>query len=258
MIPDTYISLDEAREELRRRQVDTALRSAIEHELGNGMMPGFKDTPRGGVFKNICSPDNAFTFFLQCSNYVGTTPLFFEYLGDTFSKNNEEKLGLAKLRITNGDSHSIITLFSPHRWNGHQLSEITLQNGTTLVDFHHDLVKCSGYMTEYRDNTVWFKDLGKPSDYYYYFFLHFIAHGVLFEVYTSDEEKSFYDVAIFPNLEKIRQKFGVIPLIVSALPDPNTQTVAEDFYWWSYPPHINDYLLKYAQDNGLHIDSVDI
>jgi len=252
MVGNTYVSLDEARAELKRRQEDTTLRAAIEEELGKHMMPGFKDTPRGAVFKTLCSPDNAFTFFNQCSRYVGASPIFFEYLADTFSRGNEEKTGLGKLRVTlEDDTSATISLFSPSRWNKCPISEIILQDGTTLVDFHHDLINRGGYPVEYRDNSVWFKDYEKPSEYYYPFFLHFVAHGVLFESYIADDEMDFYEIAVFPNLEKIQKKFGVMPLLVPPFPNPNTQTSEEDFYWWSYPPHVNAYLLEYAKQQNL-------
>ena len=60
-----YVSLDEARAELKRRWADVDLKKRIEAELGDLFMPTFANKPRGISFRQLCSPDNGFTFFYQ-------------------------------------------------------------------------------------------------------------------------------------------------------------------------------------------------
>lgn len=76
------LSHDEARAELARRWADTALRKEIEAELGDDFMPSFRDRPRGVSFRQVCSPDNGFTFFFQGAKYIGAEPLVLEYHND--------------------------------------------------------------------------------------------------------------------------------------------------------------------------------
>lgn len=252
-----HASLDDARTLLRQRHADTSLCAAIETELGERFLPEFRQGPRCVVFRIIASPDNAFTFFLQCAEYMGAAPLFLEFLGDRFSRGNEEKWGFGHLRLKTESGKAVtVNLFSKWRMNLKQIREITLADGASLADFHHGLLRHSGYACEVRDRTDWFHAIGKPPDYYYPLLLHCVAHGVYFENFGASGEHEFFEAAVLPNIEKIHARFGVSPLIVRAYPDPDTQTATEDFYWWSYPPHVNAWLLDYARCNGLVLTPV--
>ena len=70
-----YVSLDEAREELKKRWNDAELKKRIEDELGEKFMPYFKDKPRGVLFRQICPADNGFLFFYYCSRYMNVEQL---------------------------------------------------------------------------------------------------------------------------------------------------------------------------------------
>ena len=59
---DIYVSLDEAREEIKKRWADTDLKKRIEDELGEKFMSQFYEIPRTVSFRQVCSPDNGFTF----------------------------------------------------------------------------------------------------------------------------------------------------------------------------------------------------
>ena len=45
-----YFSLDEAREEIKKRWADEDLRRKVEEELGDKFIPEFKNEPRGVAF----------------------------------------------------------------------------------------------------------------------------------------------------------------------------------------------------------------
>ncbi len=252
-----YVSLDEARRELATRWCDKPLRTAVERELGGRLFPEFTNAPRAVLWRCLNSPDNVFTFFHQCARYVGAQPLALEFLGDCYSRGNTEKRALGKLRVTTEDGvPATFNLFSSHRWDRRGLAEVVLDDGTQLIDFHHELIEHAGYPVELRDKTAWCRTQGKPAEWYYPFLLHFVAHGVLFESYTAGSESNFYESAIFPNIERIRRTFGITPLIACPYPEQGTQTEREDFYWRSYPPHINAWLLDYALRNGLALNKI--
>ena len=107
-----YFSLDEAREELKKRWNDVELRKKIEDELGKNFIADFKNNARGILWRSLPSPDNGFTFFYQMAKYAGAKPLLFEYLGDKFVSINEEKKGLCELNVglENGDQEKISTV----------------------------------------------------------------------------------------------------------------------------------------------------
>lgn len=66
---------------------------------------------------------------------------------------------------------------------------------------------------------------------------------------------SFTNDIIIPNFEKIKEKFGVAPVIVRLYPD--NQNEEEDFYWRSCPPGVNETIIKYANSNNLNIKIIE-
>ena len=185
-----YVSLDEAREEIKKRWADVELRKRVEDELGEKFMPSFKDNPRGVSFRQLCSPDNGFTFFYQCAKYVGTDPLILEFHGDIFVSFNEEKKGLGRLRLTLADgSRVMVDIMNFHDNEKKKLGECILKTGENLFVFHHNLFEISKFKIELLENTEYFKKIGHATDYYYYIYLHFISHGVLFETYSVEKRE---------------------------------------------------------------------
>lgn len=259
-----YMSLDEARSELHRRWNDAGLRSAVESALGQRFMEAFRNTPRAWAFRQLVSPDNGFMLFNYSAAYLGAVPLVAEYLGDRFTVLNEEKKGLVQPRVSVGADKFQFRLIDLQQWENRSLGDIVLDTGETLAGFCHALFNHLALPVEILDQTAWFRAIGNPVDYYYPLFAHAVAHGVLFETYlTEDEEgdrrrrktsRQFADEVVRPNFERVTRDFGLRPMIVRSFPD--NQTDAEDFYWWSYPPIINDYLVDYARRNQISLKKV--
>ena len=250
-----YVSLDEAREELKKRWNDLELRRKIEKELGDKFLPPFHDVPRAVFNHQICTPDNGLTFFYYCSKYIGAEPLAWENSNDLFVSFNEEKKGLGRLRvITNDGKKATVDIMNFHENEKRKLNECVLKNGKKLIDFHHELFNhCHCNVEIYDDDPKWLEDVSDVSRYYYLTFLHFIAHGVLFErfILSPEEDKKeaiFTNEVILPIFEKIKRKFGIKPLIVRLYPE--NQSEEEDFFWWCYPSNVNDYIIQYAKENN--------
>jgi len=114
------------------------------------------------------------------------------------------------------------------------------------------LLKIAGYNVDIEDGTPWLREAGKKIDYYKHL-LHFVAHGVLFECYPDEDEDEregvFTRNVVIPAMEKIEKNYGLKPLIITMYPE--NQNEEEDFFWWSYPPNVNDYLVDYARKNKL-------
>ncbi|MDP1884519.1 MAG: hypothetical protein Q8L10_04065 [Candidatus Moranbacteria bacterium] len=254
MADGIYVSLDEARDELKKRWEDVELRKRIEEELGDKFFFAFQKFPRVVLNRQVVSPDNGFMFFYQCAKYIGENPLVWEGLEDMFVSFNEEKKGLGRLRVTLEDgTKSTVDIMNFHENEKKKLSKCILKNGEILIDFHHDLCKLSGYNIEICDNTAWKRGMRDVSEYYHYTMLHFIAHGVLFENFFDEggtSEDEFTHEVVYPAIKKIEEDFGVKPLIVRLYPE--NQTDEEDFYWWSYPPYINNYIVDYAKKNNMN------
>lgn len=248
-----YFSLDEARAELSMRWNNIELRKAIEVELGDLFWPECREMPRALLFRQLLSPDNGYAFFIQAAHYIGAEPFAPEYLGDTYFRNNREKQGWGRLRAVDGNRKMVIDLVSFNSQNRKTISEVVTCTGEKLTDFHHRLLEIEGYQIERRDMTDWCRSIGKPADYYYPFLLHTVAHGVFFDnPFTADERDNvFTNAVVMPAIKKIEERFGLRALIVRLYPDEETQTDEEDFYWWCYPPRVNDYIVEYARKHKL-------
>jgi len=259
MSDNIYVSLDEAREELKKRWNDVDLKKRVEDELGEFFMSQFSEKPRAVLTNQVCVADNGFIFYYYCSKYVNAEPLSLEFLGDIFVHFNEEKKGLGRPRLVLGDGSKVIAdMISVKENENKKLSECALMTGENLIDFHRKLLEVSGYKIDINDNTSWYNKIGHASDYYYYLLLHFVAHGVLFETFSTEEregeEVGFTSKIVLPAIEKIEQKFGLKPLFFRRY--PKNQTDEEDFYWWCYPPAVNKWIVEYAKNNKINFKQV--
>jgi hypothetical protein len=253
-----YFSLDEARDEIKKRWNNVALKKKIEEELGNKFISNFKNNPRGITFRQLCSPDNGFTFFFQCAKYIDTDPMVLEYHDDIFVHLNEEKKGLGRLRVNLAKGiKAKADIMNFYENEKKKLGDCILKSGEKLTDFHQNLFKISGYEIDFLENSEWFHKIGNAQKYYYYLLLHFVAHGALFETFLdesdSNEDKFTHDI-IMPSLKKIKEKFGISPLIIRLY--SANQNDDEDFYWWSYPPYINNYLIDYVNNQKIEFKSI--
>lgn len=249
---EIYFSLDEARSELARRRQNLELRAAVEAELGERFLPECRHQPRAFLFWQLLSPSNGLPFFMHAANYVGAVPFATEFLGDTFTRSNREKQGFGRLRGIQGTRKILIDLISFQLNNKKKISEVVTRTGENMVEFHHQLLDFEGYKIERRDITDWCQAIGRPADYYYPYLLHFVAHGVFFEKFETavdEREYRFTQSVVLPALQKVEERFGVKPMIVRLFPE--NQTDEEDFYWWCYPPRVNEYIVNYAKEHNL-------
>lgn len=264
MNDDFYLSLDEARSELHRRWNEPGLRQRVESALGERVIPTFLHGPRAVRFQQVNSPDNGFMSFFYRAAYVGAEPLTIEYLGDRFTHLNEEKKNLTRLRASVGTERFIVKVLDLNPWEGMALQEVVIPGGEKLVDFHHGLFDIALIHANSDDMTQWFHSTGKSSEYYFFLFAHCIAHSVWFETFLDEDETEdrrrrkgecwFTNNVVRPNFERVGQEFGLRPMIVRSYPPD--QTDDEDFFWWSYPPRVNDYIVDYARRHGLALRPV--
>lgn len=250
-----YYSLDEAREEIKKRWSNLELKKQIEEELGDDFISSFKDSPKAISWKAVMSPDNSFTFFLSCSTYLNIEPLFFEYLGDKFTSVNEEKKNLGRLFLKENGVEKIFDICNIQENENCSVKDVVLRNKENMVSFYNSLFKYSGYNCNKIDITEWAHKLGTSDDYYYKYLLHFVCHGIAFEMFLDEtvdkKESNFTNNVIIPKIQKIKEKYGIEPLIIK--PYPSNQDKKEDFYWWSFQPLLNNYLLDVCKNNNFNL-----
>lgn len=261
MNTDIYTSLEDVKVELKKRRLDFDLMKKVEEELGDKLIPEFKTELRAVSFRQICTPDNGFELFYNSAISLGLKPLVLEYHKDLFVHFNDEKKGLGRLRLLLEDGSrvtvDIINFFESEK---KKLDEVALKADGNLLQFHHKLFVVANYNgVDLYDNSAWFKSFNNAADYYYYLLLHFVCHGILFETFIldlEDKEGEFTRSIVLPAIQRIRDKFGIAPIVVQQYPDD--QTVEEDFFWWCYPKSVNDYLIEYARSKNLVFKKVSL
>jgi hypothetical protein len=210
--------------------------------------------------RQVASPDNGFLFFYYCAKYINTEPLAWEDYNDRFISLNEEKKGLGRLRVVLEDgTPAMVDIIDFHANEKKKLSECVLKTGEKLIDFHHHLFKICRYGIEMFDNNEWAKNITDAADYYYFMLLNFVAHGILFDVFQTEEdegENRFTSEVVLPAIQKVQDKFGLKPLIFRMY--PKNQTKEEDFFWWCCPPGVNGYIIDWARKNGLEVKTKEI
>jgi len=247
-----YFSIDEAREEIKKRQSNQELKSKVEEYLKNDLIPGLGDEPKAVIIRSIMSPDHGFEYFLFLSKYVGLRPLMSEYTEDKFVGLSEEKLGLARLHlIDNNGKKKLADIINFKEFHGLQIPQVRVLSGETLIEFHHNLFSINSNNIELTNISKYFKNFGRPKDYYPYYLANFIYHGVLFENFCLDKdtnEYAFTNDVVIPVMEDLERRFGCRPIVVRLYPEE--QSNDEDFFWFSYSKQINNYIVEYAQKNN--------
>lgn len=255
-----YLSLDQARVEIRRRWADEQLRRQVESFLGDFYFaPGFGQDPRGYLPRSILSPDNGYEWFRWCCNYLNLAPIVSEYTGDILLAMNEEKRGLCRLRLSLPDGRQVrVNIIEKGHSEKQRFCDVQTKHGETLVDFHRRLLRQAGQQIEIFDMTTEWQRLGRAPQYYLPYLAHCIVHGVLFENFMMEpdcKEFPFTRDVVLPAMERLNREFGCRPMVVRLYPE--NQSDAEDRFWWSYPPAINDFIVKYAQEHGYALISED-
>ncbi|MDO8659917.1 MAG: hypothetical protein Q7K54_04970 [Candidatus Parcubacteria bacterium] len=249
-----YFTLDEAREEIKKRWGNKDLKKKVEDYLANNFIPGLlSNEPKAVFIKSVMSPDNGYDFFSLNAKYLGLKPLLSEYTHDLFIGLSEEKLGLARLHLLwNDGTKKLSDIVDFKKYHGKQIPEVKVISGESLIDFHRNLFKFSQYpINEITDISEYFKSYGKPKDYYPFYLANFICHGVLFENFETDpktHEYKFTEEVALPVINFLEKKFGFRPIIVKLYPD--NQNNDEDFFWWCYNRNINNFLIDYVNKNN--------
>ncbi|MDD2766265.1 MAG: hypothetical protein PHH40_00690 [Candidatus Moranbacteria bacterium] len=228
-----YTNLDEAKAEIQRRWKDEELKKKVLEYLGD-IPEFFCDEPRAILHRHITSPNIEFQQFIDHSRDFGLKPLGLEYTNDIFLTRNHDKLGLGKLPFISDNKKNVhyrkvIDLMGSEK---KKFADIQTLWGENLIDFHHNLLRNASFDIETADLSYWYGRHGDNAlNRYEKLLAFFVAHGVLFENFITDEkELAFAETVVCPAIEKITSLFGVKPLIVPVFA---LDQEMEDS-WWCY------------------------
>lgn len=239
---EMYTSLEDAKEEVWRRWNDRELRKKVELFL-HGDMPEFlNEAPKAYLAKHVVSPNFNFFYYLESAKKINLELAMPEYRDDKFVSLNKDKYHLGKMFFSSGkgeqsdiqlETRSVLDFKLS---DGKKFREIRTVKGGEFIDFHHQLTEAlvPGSIKRIFDISEWIERNGSsPKNFYLHFFSLFICNAVLFENFIS--KKGGYDEfnrkVVIPNFNKIKDIFGVKPLIVQTVPFE----IECDPFLWYYP-----------------------
>ena len=239
-----YTPLDEAIVELQSRQSDVEIKAYINKFLAAGVPEVFSRKRCMVLFRQIATPNYEVRRFVSIVDALGSEfkTLFFEYLEDKFTDNNEWKYSLCKMSFFSGKGKKggskieRINIIDFNTFKGKKFSEITTYWGQKLGDFHRELTRqvYSHFENDsFYDASGWFaKSGGSAKEYYTHFLRLFLQNGILFENFMINEkELSFTKEVFLPAFMKILKDTGKKPLIVALEPTD----IEGDEFWMCHP-----------------------
>lgn len=240
---EMYTSLEDAKEEIWRRWNDRELRKKVELFL-HGDIPDFlSEAPKAYLAKHIVSPNFNFFCYLESAKKINLELAMPEYRNDKFVSSNKDKYHLGKMFFSSDNRGKrggiqLVTrsVLDFKLSDGKKFREIRTVQGGEFINFHHQLTESlvPGSTKRIFDVSEWIERNGSsPKNFYLHFFALFICNAVLFENFIS--KKGGYDEfnrqIVIPNFNKIRDIFGVKPLIVQTVPSE----IECDPFLWYYP-----------------------
>ncbi len=245
-----YTPLSAALKILEDRKKDPSLMIKIE-ELLKGDIPEVlkQNGPCGVQFRQIATPNHDARHFISITNDHNLKTVFFEYLDDKFTSNNEFKHSLGQLRV-HGDANKNdiypiekFTIVDFNEYDGEKLKDVKTLWGEPLQDFHrklfhnYEISKLNFY-----EASSWFKNNGGGAKIYYKnFFLLFLCHGILFENFLlDDEDGEFSREVVLPAIDYVTKTTGHKPLIVPIGP----LEIETDSHWICYNELVKNLIPK--------------
>jgi hypothetical protein len=245
-ISELYTTLEDAREEISRRQNDEALLQRLREYLGNDVPEFFNESPKAFYSRQLASPNYELLYFFDIIKGIGLEPNILINTKGKFISKNKSKYHLGNMFFFeglgrhNGEKINSLSVVNFNQNDGKKFRDITTSFGENFVDFHHNLIDhcLKGSQYKYQDISDWLdRNGGACKNYYSKYLALFVSSGILFENFLFDgEEKDFTEQIVIPAIRKIKEELGVGPLIVPLLP----LSEASHRYWSYYPEDIRE------------------
>jgi hypothetical protein len=200
----------------------------------------FSDSPKAALLRFITSPNLEFQLAVDMSNILDLDFIFMEFLQDKFCTRNQDKFYLGKMVFfheKNGDGLCITEkkkVIDLEKSDNKSFEEIKTVWGEDFINFHKRITK-SAYGKIKTFDVSKFKNNGDDAfNSYLRIFSLFICNGILLENYFIDsnkDENRFTCDVIKPAFDKVKEIFGVRPLIV-----PLINRGEDGYKFWQYYP----------------------
>lgn len=242
-----FTPLDSAVEEIKRRQLDTALFKKVEDFLGGDIPEHFaQPDPIFYLSRHIATPNYEALRFVELTKPYGLPMVIGQDSKGIFVSNNDLKRPLGKLPVTKGVSRNLdeiveyftIVDFTEHQ--GKPFAEIKTKFNRDLVSYHNELFR-QIYPVEMEivDESDWIdrNHRGDIVAQYKKMLSLLIVHGIMLESYPPHEH-GFVANVLEPAYDEVSEYFGVTPLISEHI----DSTLEETRDWNGYPSVLYQFL----------------
>lgn len=239
-----YTPLSVALKVLDERRKDPVILAKIDELLKGDIPQVLKDFKCGVQFRQIATPNHDARHFISIAEDNNLKPVFFEYLDDKFTSNNEFKHSLGQLhlqgQVNKSDYYPVekVSIIDFNNSNGRMLKDVVTLWEEPLRDFHQKLFTLHDYVIDditFYDASEWFHNNGSQAvNYYTNFFLLFICNGILFENFLLNDDSKFTETVVLPAIDNVISLTGFKPMIVPIGP----LDIETDMHWISYHPKI--------------------
>jgi hypothetical protein len=223
---DYYTPIAEARAELGKRQRN-GLREEVEYlwKRKGYLFPQIPKVPDLAILARQISTARFEDFvFRELALKGGLSPFWLEGTGDIFVSASKYKRTLLNPYVYTGlgKGGPIVVkkrLATIAKWERTPLSSVVLDDGSrSVVDYHHELQDTLlGPVRRIDAGKPW-KENERARDYYSWYLMPFLAHGILFEDFhggeSGDALGSFTEDVFEPSFASVFAKLGITPLIV--------------------------------------------
>lgn len=246
---DIYTPLTQAYKELQERRQNKELCASIKKFFGD-KLPSFTDKPHAFISRPIATPNFELRNFIDHTKTIGLDPIILEYPGKLVAK-NPDKYHLCMMYFHNNFPQQVIPTFSKMKiadisaYEGKLLGSVETNNQINIQEFHHAILldEFPSLKDSLFDFNEWFNQTRNLTDYYYlYYLMLFLCNGILFDnfFFNDTEESKFIAHKFLPSFERVKELFGIKPLIVPLLPLEDERS----HKWLYYPGSVRETIKK--------------
>lgn len=251
----------EAVAEINRRRQDPLLLKRIEDYLDGDIPDYFRDGPIMHLARHVVTPNFETLRFLYLTKHLGLRTVISHDSRGLFVSQNLVKRALCKMpicrRLTQrggklNEQYENVSIVNFNTIDGRTFDEIRTVWGESLIDFHTNLFCELGFPSiDTPDDADWLDRHHRDNLYEHYkqLLLLFVAHGIFFENYNTQDEHEllFVESVLRPVCKWVEKEFGFKPLIVPIFP-----TTFESYQFWiSYPRKTIDIVHEKLKGRGV-------
>lgn len=186
----------------------------------------FQTDPIAGFGRAVATRRYEDILFSLSASRLGFRPVWMEYTESTLSTHSPFKRSLLQpvFYVKHGKNNGMVVetrKLAPLQNNRtKRLSEIMLDNGDSLIEYHHRLHHLFGFEeSAIIDLSEFYGQFGSAAQYYMPYLSLFLAHAVLFEDYHGGEEAGadldqFTESIFMPAFRELQNIFGISPIVV--------------------------------------------